>query len=96
MASRVWDVGRGGGKNWKQIQSGEDEKEKEEEERLHIHIWWCGGFHGMVHGYGDTWVQRYKVAGAQGCQDLVGARHTHGTYLGQHRASQQKSTYSST
>lgn len=50
----MWDVGRGGGKNWKQIQSGEDEKEKEEEERLHIHIWWCGGFHGTVHGYGDT------------------------------------------
>lgn len=38
-----------------------------------------------IHGYNGT-----KVAGAQGCQDLVGARHTHGTYLGQHRASQQK------
>lgn len=39
------------------LQVGEDEKEKKEEERLNIHIWWCGGFHGMVHGYGDTRLQ---------------------------------------
>lgn len=43
-------------------QVGEDEKEKEKEERLHIHTWWCGGFHGMVHGYGILgWIQRYMV-----------------------------------
>lgn len=71
----------------------EDEKEKEEE-RLNIHSWWCGGFHGMVHGYG---VQGYKdtsynVVGAQGCQ----GRWVHGTHtvrsylvtLETHRAAQ--------
>lgn len=96
MASRVWDVGRGGGKNWKQIQSGEDEKEKEEEERLHIHIWWCGGFHGMVHGYGNTWVQRYQGGRGAGVPGL-GGRTAHTRYVfGAAQSITVEGTYSST
>lgn len=82
--------GRRGGIGNK-LQVGEDEKEKKEEERLNIHIWWCGGFHGMVHGYGDTrllYKDSYKVVGAQGCQGRCGGCTAHGTYWGKHRATQ--------
>lgn len=74
-------MGRGGVRNWKQTQDGEDEKEKEEE-RLHIHISWCGGFHGMGTWVRDTRVlykstrwQGFMGTGVQGYEG-VGARHT--------------------
>lgn len=75
-------MGRGGVRNWKQTQDGEDEKEKEEE-RLHIHIWRCGGFHGMGTWVRDTRVQEYKVAGVYGDRGTGvrgGGCTAHGTY----------------